>query len=104
MVLMHICCNSETQAEEVVDFLLEERLVLDALVSDKLLYKRLQNDEKKSFGQTLVMGTTKALLFTKINQKIKEKYPFNTPLVYAMPIIYMDPNQAEKLKNNTEKV
>ncbi|TAI47920.1 hypothetical protein [Flagellimonas allohymeniacidonis] len=104
MVLMHICCNSATQAEEVVDFLLDEKLVLDALVSDKLLYKRVQNKAKKSFGQTLVMGTTKALLFTKINKKIKEKYPSNTPLVYAMPIIYMDPLQEKKLKKNTEKV
>lgn len=104
MVLIHICCQSTGQAKEIVDFLLEEKLVLDALVSDKLLYKQSNSNKKKSFEQTLVMGTTKALLFAKINRKIKDKYPTNTPMIYAMPIVYMDNSQEEMLKSRTEKV
>nr|WP_299339007.1 divalent cation tolerance protein CutA [Allomuricauda sp.] len=104
MVLIHICCQSASQAEEIVDFLLEEKLVLDALVSDKLLYKYSNNGKKQGFEQTLIMCTTKALLFTKINRRIKNKYPKSTPMVYAMPIVYMDQGQEKKLKNRTEKV
>ncbi|AWX44133.1 hypothetical protein HME9304_01133 [Flagellimonas maritima] len=103
MVLVHIICNSSEQATRIVDFLIEERLMLNALVSDKLLYKQRRNDEKESFEQTLIMGTTKALLFTKINERIQRKFIKNPPLIYAMPIIYMDEKQSKNLRKKTEK-
>ncbi len=104
MVLIHIICDSQKQAADIVDFLIDEKLMLNPLVSSKLLHKQLKNGQKKSFKRTIVMGTTKALLFNKINHHIKEKFPNNTPLVYAMPIIYMDETQSEDLRLSTERV
>ncbi|MBS9462412.1 hypothetical protein KIM67_08325 [Flagellimonas sp. 389] len=104
MVLLHIVCYSPEQATAIVDFLLEEKLVLHAIVSNKLVYKQLNDNKKESFEQILVMGTTKALLFTKINQRIQKKFTEHPPLIYAMPIIYMDELQGDTLRVRTEKV
>lgn len=104
MVLIHIICDSPAQANDIVDFLIDEKLMLNALVSNKILHKRLKNDRKKSFEQTLVMGTTKALLFNKINKQIKKKFAKNFPLIYAMPIIYMDEHLNLELQTKTQKV
>lgn len=104
MVLIHIISNSSKQATDIVDFLIDEKLMLNALVSNKMLHKRLKNGQKESFEQTLVMGTTKALLFNKISQIIKEKFLDNPPLIYAMPIIYMDEHQTLQLQTKTKTV
>lgn len=50
------------------------------------------------------MGTTKALLFNKIKKRIKKKFLENLPLIYAMPIIYMDEHQNLELQTKTLKV
>nr|WP_298924198.1 hypothetical protein [uncultured Allomuricauda sp.] len=103
MVLIHIICDSPAQANDIVDFLIDEKLMLNALVSNKVLHKRSKNGQKESLEQTLVMGTTKALLFNKINKRIKKKFAENLPLIYAMPIIYMDEAQSADLRSSTEK-
>lgn len=104
MVLIHIICSSPTQANDMVDFLIDEKLMLNALVSNKMLYKRFKNNQRENFEQILVMGTTKALLFNKINKRIKKKFAENLPLIYAMPIIYMDEHQNLELQTKTQKV
>ena len=104
MILLHISCNSSEQAYEIVDFLIDQKLMLDALVSDKMHFKQLNHGKKESLNQILIMGTTKALLFNKINQEIRGKYPTNMPLIYATPIIYMDSEQTQHLQEETEKV
>lgn len=104
MVLVHINCKSTEQADAVVTFLLEEKLMLNALVSQKMMYKTSLQGSIKADSRVLVMGTTKALLFTEINQKIVSRFPKETPLVYAMPIVYMDEKQSHVLRENTEKV
>ncbi|PWL40196.1 hypothetical protein DKG77_05065 [Flagellimonas aquimarina] len=104
MVLIHIICDSPKQANEIVDFLIDEKLMLNPFLSHKTLYKPKKNGEEKSFEQTLVMGTTKALLFNTINKTIKKRFAKNPPLTYAMPIIYMDEHQNLELQTKTQKV
>lgn len=104
MVLIHILCSSPAQANNIVDFLIDEKLMLNALVSSKMLHKRLKNGQNESFEQTLIIGTTKALLFNKIKKSIKKKFLENLPLIYAMPIIYMDEHQNLELQTKTLKV
>lgn len=104
MVLIHIICDSPTQANEIVDFLIDEELMLNAFLSNKTLYKRKKNGKEESLEQTLVMGTTKALLFNTINERIKKKFAKNPPPTYAMPIIYMDEHQNLELQTKTQKV
>ncbi|MEL6976337.1 MAG: divalent cation tolerance protein CutA [Bacteroidota bacterium] len=104
MILVHINCKTVEQADAVVTFLLDEKLMLNALVSEKMMYKTSLQGNIKADSRVLVMGTTKALLFTPINQKIISHFPKETPLVYAMPIVYMDEEQGRFLRENTEKV
>ncbi|UJH66165.1 divalent cation tolerance protein CutA [Allomuricauda sp. SCSIO 65647] len=104
MVLVHIICESKSQALDIVDVLIEERLMLDAMISDKLLFKRLKSGETESHERTLVMGTTKALLFKTIDQRIKQVFTSTAPLVYAMPIVYMNAEQTQELQAETRKV
>ncbi|WP_343488107.1 hypothetical protein [Allomuricauda sp. d1] len=104
MILVHIICKTKTQALDIVDVLINEKLVLDAMISDKLLFKQLKSGEMKSHERVLVMGTTKALLFNTINKIISGKYTDSPPLIYAMPIVYMDAEQTEELQQETIKV
>ncbi len=104
MVLLHIVCENRKQAHSIVDELISEKLVLDAMISDKLLFKRLESGERKSEERTLVMGSTKALLFKKINDTIRTKHGSKMPLIYAMPIVYMDEQQTKELLEKTQKV
>ncbi len=104
MVLIHIICHDREQALEIVDFLIDEKLVLDAMVSEKLLFKKLTNGETESHDRILVMGSTKALLFKTINDRIRKRFKEAIPLLYAMPIIYMDENQTLELQTETQKV
>lgn len=104
MILLHISCNSADQANEIVDFLIDEKLMLDAMVSDKMGFKQLYHGKKESSRKVLIMGTTKALLFNKINQEIRERYSDSMPLIYATPIVYMDEHEAKNLQNELKKV
>ncbi len=105
MILVHIICKHQQQSEEIIEFLLEERLVLDAWVSEKSVYlNRADQYHGKRKRQSLILCKTKALLFNKINLALSEKYPKNMPEIYCLPIIYMDPDQAERLLEGTIKV
>jgi len=50
------------------------------------------------------VGTTKALLFSTINTLIRVHYPKDTPIMYAVPIVYMDEAQTQEVIEGTAKV
>lgn len=104
MVLIHILCNSNSQSNDIVEVLLDKKLLFEAIISEKYTFKKLSKGKKESVKKTLVMGTTKALLFTKIIEVINSLFDDDIPQVYALPIIYMDDYHTIQLKAETEKV
>lgn len=105
MVLVHIICKHQKQCDEIVKFLLEENLVLDAWVSEKTVYMNREDQySSKRKRQIMIMCKTKALLFNTINEALAEKYPKKMPELYCVPIVYMDPDQAKRLRQGTTKV
>ena len=105
MVLVHIICKHQKQADEIVGFLLEKNLVLDAWVSEKTVYlNREYQDSSRRRRQIMIMCKTKALLFNTINDALSEKYPKSMPELYCVPIVYMDPDQALRLRQGTAMV
>lgn len=105
MVQLHIICNDAEQAKEITTLLFEERLVLnECIVND--VTGRHPNDkgELTSVAEVLIIGTTKALLFSAIDELLQLKYPDTMPIIYATPIVYMNAKQNELLKNSTSKV
>ena len=105
MVLVHIISKEETQAMEIVDFLLNRELVLDAWVSEKSWHGRGSGvDSAGRDSSILIMCKTKALLFSAIDEALTEYYGEDMPLLYAVPIVYMNENQAAQLRAGTLKV
>ena len=102
MVLVHIICKHQKQCDEIITFLLESKLVLDAWVSEKAVFMNREDQYKgRKKRQILIMCKTKALLFNTINDALSEKYPKNMPTLYCIPIVYMNAQQAERLRNET---
>lgn len=105
MILVHIITKKNEQALEIIDLLIHKKLLFDAMVSEKTVYKKSKVTGKLvSSLQTLVIGRTKSLLFNAINQLLMEKYIDHMPVLYSLPIVYMQPEQAEEILSETVRV
>jgi hypothetical protein len=105
MILINIVSKSENQAIEIVDFLIENKLILDAVIFEKVSTReRCENGTVQSLRKILIMGKTKALLFKVIDKRIREKYDHDMPVLFSVPILDMDWEQADRLVNETAKV
>tara|TARA_B100000809_G_C15127922_1_gene527083 strand:+ start:144 stop:458 length:315 start_codon:yes stop_codon:yes gene_type:complete len=103
MILLHIISDDEEQAIEIANFLIEKDLILDATLLEKVSLRKKINNKIESLNKTLIMGKTKALLFDAINELLKEKYKENMPVMYSLPIIFMDWEQSKELANEMAK-
>lgn len=105
MILLHVITSDEKQAMEIADFLINEKLILDAVVFEKVTVRK-KNDEGElmTISNTLMMGKTKALLFNYIDTKLRKKYKNNMPELYSLAIVNMDWEQSNLLISKTAKV
>ncbi len=105
MILAHIIAANRKQALEIIHLLMDENLLLQAAVSEKTIYqKKTANGELVRKNRTLIIGKTKALLFTTINDVLKRNFKEDMPMLYSVPIVYMDEELAAMLRENTAKV
>lgn len=105
MILAHIMANNKTQALEIIHLLMDKKLLLQAAISDKTIFQKKTGSGKLvNEKRTLIIGKTKGLLFTTINEVLKAAFKDNMPMLYAVPIIYMDDSLALLLRENTAKV
>ncbi|CAN5412056.1 hypothetical protein BH23BAC1_BH23BAC1_34010 [soil metagenome] len=105
MILLHIITNEKEQAIEIVDYLVKEKLILDAIIMENITgRKRVGKGNFKSMDQTLIIGKTKALLFNTVDEQLREKYKKNMPVLYSIPIVNMDWEQANDLIKGTAKI
>ena len=105
MIQLHIITKDIEQANEITSLLYEEKLVLNEYILREVV-GRHPNDQGQltSVDEVLIVATTKALLFNTINKVLKKKYTDDMPIIYAVPIVYMDEAQTEELKSRTAKV
>lgn len=105
MILAHIMAHNSIQALDIINLLMDKKLLLQAAVSDKTMYQKKSADGTLiSENRTLIIGKTKALLFTTINEVLKKHFSEEMPMLYSVPIIYMDDELATLLRENTAKV
>lgn len=105
MILLHIITTVDDQAFEISDLLIEEKLILEAVVFNSVVVREKGQDGKfKSINKTMIMGKTKSLLFEYIDKKLREKYPNRMPILYSVPIVNMDWEQSDMLIKQTAKV
>ncbi|MGB5498728.1 MAG: hypothetical protein WBM77_07340 [Maribacter sp.] len=92
---------------EIIDELLENKLLFNAMLSQKKGFiKDPGTGELKSTLYTLIIGKTKSLLFNSIYNLLTERYGDSKkmPSLYCLPIVYMDPERAEALSEQTMQV
>ena len=104
MILLHILTENEKLASEIADYLVEEHLVVDALITKGTKRMRDASGKAISVPQILIRGKTKALLFDTIDKILKQKYGEKLPAIYSVPIVHMDWEQAARLKEQTKAV
>lgn len=104
MILIHVTTADQNQAIEISNYLVSEKLILDALITEGSKHKLNESGAIIVESHFLVLGKTKALLFDQIDDLLRKKYPSNMPTLYSVPIVNMDWDQASDLKDKTEKV
>lgn len=105
MILLQINTANRDQAMEILDYLWDQNLVLNPTIIEQ---EKFQKNEKtgryQATRQLVISGHTKALLFDTINRELAQKYPSQTPLLYALPIVYMDAKNRELIKNANRSI
>ncbi|MGB5821857.1 MAG: divalent cation tolerance protein CutA [Saonia sp.] len=104
MIVVHIICTTKTQAEEILEMLIMESLIYNAMVSEKIIYEKKSPKTLASSKQILVTAKTKSLLFQSINDRLRETQGNHMPMLYCLPVVYMDPDQAQQLLKETIKI
>lgn len=105
MILVHIVTNTENQAIEIADSLIEKKLIFDAMIFEKIMIrKRVDGSSFESVKKVLAIGKTKALLFNDIDKLLREKYKDRVPDLYSLPIVNMDWQLAMELVSETTKI
>ncbi|MEK6153244.1 divalent cation tolerance protein CutA [Flavobacteriaceae bacterium 3-367] len=104
MMAIHIICADQTEAKKIIHLLIGERLIWNATVMESTGYTRKRGPGKiNETQQVLITAKTKSLLFQPINHRLRETYGDQMPVLYALPIVYMDPEQADQLLQRTLK-
>lgn len=104
MILLRIVSSSsQLKIERIAEILLVEKLAIDlniqreleriTLVSGKLHYSKLYR----------LTAKTKALLFSKIDERLNQEFLKNLPEIHALPIVEMDWSQAIELRHSLEE-
>ena len=105
MILLHIITEDEKQAIEIVDLLLKEIIILEAVLLEQVaVRKKMLSGKLVTQSHTLTMGKTKALLFNTIDNLLKERYEQNMPVIYSTPIVHMDWEESTLLQSRLEQV
>lgn len=105
MMTLQMVSEHEEFLYEIAEFLLEEKLIANAMISRDLvmLQKDLDGQISKS-EQFLLKGISKSLLFKKINDRLREEFGEHIPLLYSEPIILIDSEKVEDIMNRLAKV
>jgi len=98
MVLLHIISNNREQASEIADVLVEKKLVLAAVTFQEVSVKeRNPSGEIVIVDQVLMIARTKGILFNTIETCLREIFPTNRPVLYSIPIVNMNWQEANVL-------
>lgn len=105
MILGYFTVKNKKQAKEITKLLLEQNLLFTANISTtKVFRKSRATGLIEKHKQTVIEGKTKSLLFAAINTLLRKNYSKNMPMLYAVPIVYMDEEKTKPLRDQTAKV
>lgn len=105
MMTLQLVSEDESLLLEIAEYLLEQSLIANAMISETGTYKMLdKNNTIITSNHYILKGISKSLLFSHINTLLREKYKDRMPLLYSEPIILIDPIQTEIIVKQLAKV
>jgi len=104
MITLKIITPDTAAADAVCDFLLKEKLILEAVIQDNVRTKELIDGKVVSSNKVQITSLTKALLFETINKTIKKKFEGLVFDIHSMPVVYMDWERQKDLVDQVKNV
>ncbi len=105
MITIHIITKSETEAAEIAEWMLREKLVYQNVDIDHQDTFVLGDSGALEKSKTYkLQARTKALLFTAIESGLLSKFVSDPPFLYATPIVGMDAIRSKELVEKLVKV
>ena len=97
MIVLHILAHDETQAHDLSEVLLRERLWIDPFIEGEGITLYHDSGVMNEARKVKIHGKTRAALFDQVQRRIRELYPYQIPDVYAVPIVSMNWEDSEQL-------
>jgi len=104
MLLLRVISKNKAQLERIAEIFLVERFGLDINLKTSAERLELVNGNLSSTTVFILTAKTKTLLYPDIEKRIKEEFPGREPEMFALPIVYMDWDQAKNLAKEVKKV
>jgi len=98
MIQISITEKDKVRVDEIIQLLLSKRLVAGINLSETLSITKDKTGAIKKTPSSLIVGRTKASLFSSIEKLLIEKYGGDIPVFYALPITNLDSKHLEKLR------
>jgi len=105
MMTLQMVSENEDFLYEIAEFLLQEELIANAMISPDVVMLQKDLDGTISKSQQFVLkGISKSLLFKKINDRLREEFGEHIPLLYSEPIILIDSEKVDDIMFRLAKV
>ena len=102
MIYLRISSKSEEKINQVAEILLREKLAVKLNIARNIERLELQNDKVQSTKITRLNCLTKGLLYSEIENRLKEEFHGNMPDLFSLPVFHMDWDQKKYLVQNIE--
>jgi len=103
MIEIHMITKKLGQVKEILELLIINELIIGATVVDSTSSYLCNKNKIKSVPSKMIIGRTRAGLFSTIEKLLQAKYGDDIPMIYGMPIVGMGKKNTEKLKKIIEK-
>ncbi|MFW6371392.1 MAG: divalent cation tolerance protein CutA [Bacteroidota bacterium] len=104
MVTIFIITKNKESAKEIAMRILEERLAYSLNILDNVFSMRREKGKIVEYHETLILAKTKALLYHKVEELIKNLDADHQPLVFSFPITQMQQTLFDSIQATTLKV
>ncbi len=104
MVTIFIITKNKESAKEIAMRILEERLAYSLNILDNVFSMRREKGKIVEYHETLILAKTKALLYHKVEELIKNLDADHQPLVFSFPITQMQQTLFDSIQASTLKV
>lgn len=102
MIFLRVSGSNEKTIENIGEFLLKEKLLIDLNVKRNIERWVLFDDEIVKEKIILMTAKTKAVLFDEIDALIRKHYPNDRLEIYSLPIVHMDWGDAEHIRQDVK--